>query len=128
MSVAVKCAAVGSCIVFMPRIDLWAVETSHQVIEESDSSSTNHQYPAENNSSISYGQAVEDENASGQQKCRSAEIAGDHGLSQCASNAWSSFIEQVESICVSTSLMILVYYSASFLLYISRTIIIASGI
>ncbi|XP_015899189.2 uncharacterized protein LOC107432546 [Ziziphus jujuba] len=105
--ILMKCAAVGSCMVFMPRIDLWAVETSHQVIEESESCSTSHQYPEDNNSSVSHGQAVEDENASGQQKCKSAEMAGDHDFVQSASHAWSFFIEQVESICVSTSLMIL---------------------
>lgn len=102
-----KCAAVGSCIVFMPRIDLWAVETS-QVTEESDSPSINRQCPEKNNSSFRDGEVVEEENVSSQLKCKSAEMAGDQVVAKNASHAWSTFIEHVESICVSTSLMILV--------------------
>ncbi|KAF3442464.1 hypothetical protein FNV43_RR16380 [Rhamnella rubrinervis] len=103
--ILVKCAAVGSCIVFMPRIDLWAVETS-QVAEESDSPSINNQC-SEKNNSFREGEVVEEENASSQLNCKSLEMAGDQRVTKNASHAWSSFIEHVESLCVSTALMIL---------------------
>lgn len=91
---------------FMPRIDLWAVDTS-QFIGESDSHSVNHHFPETNNSSNRDGEVIE-ESASSQLKCKSSEMVGDQSAPQSASHAWCSFIEQVESICVSTSLMILV--------------------
>lgn len=97
-----KCASVGSCVVFMPRIDLWAVETN-QVIEESDSRSKHHQFP-----DFTHGQAIQKENEFGTQKIKSAKMDDRLCAFQSASHAWSSFIEHVESLCVSTSLMILV--------------------
>ncbi|KAK7855934.1 tat-binding like protein 7 [Quercus suber] len=96
-----KCASVGSCVVFMPRIDLWAVEKS-QVIEESDSSSKHHQFP-----DFIHGQAIQKENEFSTQKIKSAKMDDCLCAVQSASHAWSSFIEHVESICASTSLMIL---------------------
>lgn len=88
---------------FMPRIDLWAVETVYQVAEESNSSSTLHQGPMEEDP-----QLVEKENGSSQQQSELAEPGEDTAAVQSVSCAWSSFVEQVESICVSTSLIILV--------------------
>ncbi|XP_042500015.1 uncharacterized protein LOC122078194 [Macadamia integrifolia] len=31
--ILLKCASRGSCVIFMPRIDLWSIETQHQVVE-----------------------------------------------------------------------------------------------
>jgi hypothetical protein len=95
----VKCASVVSCVVFMPRIDLWAVEKICQDTEESDSFSKHHQFP-------DFTHQVVDE--SPKQQFKSAEMAELLCAGQSASHAWSSFIEQVESIRLSTSLMILV--------------------
>lgn len=72
---------------FMPRIDLWAVETIPQFSEdESDSSSL----PTISSKEVSK-QMVETQD-----------------FGRTASQAWSSFIEQVESVSVNTSLVILV--------------------
>ena len=51
-AVAVRIASVSSCVVFMPRMDLWAVETPQQVIEESESLSTTHQFPGKDDSDM----------------------------------------------------------------------------
>lgn len=101
---AVKCSTVGSCFVFMPRIDLWAVETLQQANEESDSHATNHALTRSNRSCFVHEQFGEKETDSWVRQQKSAEPTEFQG----PSHAWSSFVEQVESICVSTSLMILV--------------------
>ncbi|KAL5738150.1 hypothetical protein ACOSP7_030911 [Xanthoceras sorbifolium] len=77
--ILMKCSSVGSCLVFMPRIDLWAVATLQHETEKSDSSPSSHSLTESNESEGFQG----------------------------PSHAWSSFVEQVESMCVSTSLMIL---------------------
>lgn len=101
---AVKCSTVGSCFVFMPRVDLWAVETLEQVNDESDSCAANDALNRHNGSCFAHGQFVDKDNSSWLQQQKSE---GPTEF-QCHSHAWSSFVEQVESICVSTSLMILV--------------------
>ncbi|XP_061361248.1 uncharacterized protein LOC133305130 [Gastrolobium bilobum] len=78
--ILMKCASVQLCVVFMPRIDLWAVETHFQMSETTDSCSTLH---------------------------ASSEMEKSCQASRRVSHAWMSFIEQVESIGVSSSLMIL---------------------
>ncbi|KAG7957196.1 hypothetical protein I3843_11G162000 [Carya illinoinensis] len=93
-----KCASAGPCVVFMPRIDLWAMEINHQVPEESDSCSKHHQFPDLD---------VQKESESDKKKFKSAEMTDQQCAGRSASHAWSSFIEQAESLCVSTSLMIL---------------------
>ncbi|TYJ48437.1 hypothetical protein E1A91_A01G062000v1 [Gossypium mustelinum] len=98
--ILMKCASMGSSVLFMPRIDLWVVETTNQVSKESSSPSTFHQTPMEEDP-----QLVEKENGSSLQY----ELAGTAQATatvQSVSHAWSSFVEQVESICVSTSLII----------------------
>lgn len=82
--VAVKCSSVGSCLVFMPRIDLWAIETLQQV-NGIDSSLTNSPPSSSNESTLA----------------ESMDFQG-------PSHAWSSFVEQVESLSVTTTVMILV--------------------
>lgn len=91
----------GSSVVFMPRIDLWAVETVNQVAEESNSSSTLHEAPMREDP-----QLVQKE--SSLQLSELAETVEASSAVQSFSHVWSSFVEQVESICVSTSLIIVV--------------------
>lgn len=105
---AVKCASLQSCVVFMPRIDLWAVETYFQVAETSDHCSTNNQIPEMEESCSTQSQVVEKKNDLNPKKEKSTEMA-EGQASIRASHAWMSFVEQVESIGVSTSLMILVW-------------------
>lgn len=86
MYVAAKCASVGSCILYMPRIDLWAIEAPHHVAkEETDSHITNSEMKDASN------------------------LIDDDQLVQSASHSWSLFVEQVDSIYPSTSVIILVH-------------------
>ncbi|KAL7585327.1 hypothetical protein Lser_V15G45369 [Lactuca serriola] len=71
--ILVRCAGVGSCMIFMPRIDLWALETYNQVDEEEKEKPEKTEIPSVLKSS----------------------------------HLWSSFVEQAESIFISSSLMIL---------------------
>lgn len=94
--ILMKCASMKSCVVFMPRIDLWAVEEDFQIAEKTDSCSVNHLSPSqivEKENGINTGK-----NSKEKTKCQA---------NKKASYAWMSFIEQVESIGLSTSLMIL---------------------
>lgn len=82
--VLTKCASVGSCILYMPRIDLWAIEAPHHVAkEETDSHITNSEMKDASN------------------------LIDDDQLVQSASHSWSLFVEQVDSIYPSTSVIIL---------------------
>ncbi|XP_071730126.1 uncharacterized protein [Rutidosis leptorrhynchoides] len=95
--ILVRCSSVGSCIVFMPRIDLWAIETCHQVDEEESgiSSKTSESSDTDNPKSL-------------EPVFR-------------ASNLWSSFVEQAESIFISASLTILATTEVQFELLPLRT-------
>lgn len=114
-----KCASVGSSIVFMPRIDLWAVETLLPMTEESDSDLSDHLLTENEKSYPVHGQAVEEGSGPNSQQCKSIEMGECTGVSQSASHAWNLFVEQVESICVSSSLMILVGSFFFLLVFIS---------
>nr|XP_011462057.1 PREDICTED: uncharacterized protein LOC105350813 [Fragaria vesca subsp. vesca] len=111
-----KCASMGSCIVFMPRIDLWAVETPNQVTEDSNADLSNHQCPdnekhqiSENEKSyVAHGQVIGGESGFLSQQCKSEEMLEcQDDAAQTASHAWNLFVEQVESLSVCASLMIL---------------------
>lgn len=86
----------------MPRIDLWAVETSYE--EECHSPATKVNFSEESSflghSDVDWRQNLNEGS--------SAESAEPQLPIIKASHLWCSFIEQVESICVSTSLIILV--------------------
>jgi hypothetical protein len=90
----------------MPRIDLWAVVDDFQIAEKTDSCSINHLSSEMDTSSFTPSQIVEKENGINTGK-NSAEMTKCQANKK-ASYAWMSFIEQVESIGSSTSLMILV--------------------
>ncbi|CAL9220898.1 unnamed protein product [Arabidopsis halleri] len=84
----IKCASRKSCVVFMPRIDLWAVETETPLNEE-----------------------VECDDASVKENCSPLfrEMGEEKALQNAVrvSHAWNTFFEQVESLRVSTKMMIL---------------------
>ncbi|KDP45855.1 hypothetical protein JCGZ_15299 [Jatropha curcas] len=103
--ILMKCASLKSSMIFMPRIDLWAVEACQQVIKESDASSTDHQL-SEKTEFCSTPIHVEGKKSVIDQ-CGASEVSESQTTILRASHAWSSFIEQVETICVSTSLIIL---------------------
>ncbi|OVA11216.1 AAA+ ATPase domain [Macleaya cordata] len=79
--ILMKCARAGLCIIYLPRIDLWAVETNHMV--------------AETESEIC-------ENV-----YKSTDTAVPHDATRTVSQAWNTFVEQVDSTCLSASLIIL---------------------
>lgn len=97
----------GSCLVFMPRIDLWAIETQSQTSEECGLYLNEDQYLEDGTIVNDDDQLGERENRCYSDQSKSTERTGlqDECLSS-ASYAWSSFVEQVESL--STPLMILV--------------------
>ncbi|KAL2331394.1 hypothetical protein Fmac_018975 [Flemingia macrophylla] len=97
--ILMKCASRQSCIVFLPRIDLWAVEKHFQIAERTDSCLTTRK------SGFTQNQIVEKENEFTTEKNLTEVTKGQANTK--ASYSWMSFIEQVESIGVSTSLMIL---------------------
>lgn len=98
--VAVKCASRQSCVVFLPKIDLWALEKHFQISERTDSCLKR------GKSYFTPNQVVVKEREINNEKS-STEMANGQAITK-ASFAWMSFVEQVESIGVSTSLMILV--------------------
>lgn len=107
--ILVRCANVGSCMIFMPRIDLWALDTCHQVDDEDNSFSSKTVGSSKANpSGLIQHEVIDEENESFPKLRRSLE---NMGKSQdpvlLASDLWNSFVEQAESIFISASLMIL---------------------
>ncbi|KAF8100310.1 hypothetical protein N665_0227s0042 [Sinapis alba] len=84
----IKCASRKSCVVFMPRIDLWAVETETPMNEEVECDDDS----VKENSSAVCPETVE-----------KVELQ----YSSRVSHAWNTFFEQVESLRVSTKMIIL---------------------
>ncbi|XP_050216857.1 uncharacterized protein LOC126667814 [Mercurialis annua] len=128
-----KFGSLQSLVIFMPRIDLWAMEASHQVTEERNTSSIDQPSEATECSSTPI-QDIGKENVSEKKESCSTSIDGieknDESFEdQCdesemqlpqsailtASHAWCSFVEQVEYISVSTSLIILATSELPFL-------------
>lgn len=106
--ILMKCANVGSSVVFMPRIDLWAVQMHQQVSDDEDSSTTSDdQSPVKKTSCSIDTQVRETKITSNMQNSNSTAGDGCQSSSQSPSHAWSSFAEQVNAICVNTSLVIL---------------------
>ncbi|XP_048130088.1 uncharacterized protein LOC115755050 isoform X3 [Rhodamnia argentea] len=106
--ILMKCANVGSSVVFMPRIDLWAVQTHQQVSDDGDSSTLFDDQSSVRKTSCSIDtQVLKTKITSNMQISKSTAVYGHQSSSQSPSHAWSSFAEQVEAICVNTSLVIL---------------------
>lgn len=100
-----KCASWGSCAVFMPRIDLWALETFDK-FPEFESSLADHQSSEKEDLCFTSSQGCKVEKSC-LQHCESTGMVEAQTIVRSVSHAWRSFVEQVESICVSTSLIIL---------------------
>ncbi|XP_058211104.1 uncharacterized protein LOC131323363 [Rhododendron vialii] len=110
--ILMRCASVSSCMIYLPRIDLWAIENVDK--KENDSSSDSES--SEEMSFVKHSQVGKKENQSCEKKvCESSVVAAvSQDASLKTSQIWSSFVEQVDSICVSTSLMILATSEVSF--------------
>lgn len=77
--ILMKCLNGGRCIIYMPRIDLWAINETL---------------------------GAEAKQSEGSKPCKSSEAAGVVSTN-CPSQAWNSFVEQVDSVCASGSINIL---------------------
>ncbi|KAK2968407.1 hypothetical protein RJ640_004413 [Escallonia rubra] len=100
-----RCASVGSCLVFMPRLDLWAVETCEPVDNE-ESPSSNLESSEENDPCLTENEVVDIDNRC-PGICESTERKEPGEADRKVSQLWNLFMEQVESIRVSTPLMVL---------------------
>ncbi|XP_043698853.1 uncharacterized protein LOC122649680 [Telopea speciosissima] len=152
--ILLKCASMRSCVIFMPRIDLWSIETQHQFVEEDlsskmsgtnvkgryedardDSSPENASFSKtsgadmtevakkcalqkeDSSSNMSESdktprlevrrENVSQENGSSLSICESDATVGPKDYGTNVSQAWNSFVELVESMCLSASFMIL---------------------
>lgn len=90
---------------FMPRIDLWAIDTQDQTYEECDFYPDEDHCP-EDGITVKDGHLDGRENHCYSDQSKSNKRAGLQDVISSSSHAWSSFVEQVESL--STPLMILV--------------------
>lgn len=92
-------------MLYLPRIDLWAIETFNRV-DKMETDSPSDSESSRDMSFVKHSQVGKKENQSCEKVCESSEVSQDASLK--TSQIWSSFVEQVDSVCVSTSLMILV--------------------
>ncbi|CAI0440943.1 unnamed protein product [Linum tenue] len=88
MRILTKCSSLETCMLYLPRIDLWAIGTCQEMNDFDESA---HQQLPEEEVKVSENSDEDSYNSS----------------IQTASYAWNSFVEQVESLRVSTSLIIL---------------------
>ncbi|KAL2483579.1 uncharacterized protein Fot_45023 [Forsythia ovata] len=100
-----RCAGMQSCMIFMPRVDLWAVETFNQANDEYSDSPLMEPQSSEKISIAEHCEVDKEHDL-----CPSAketEVAVSQTAIKNASYLWNSFVELVDSIRVHTSLMIL---------------------
>lgn len=104
----VKCASLQSSVIFMPRIDLWALVTSQHIAEENDASSTHQQLSKTTESGST--PILDVGKVNGHFTCQSitSEAPEPQNATPITSRVWNSFVEQVEYISPSTTLIILV--------------------
>lgn len=94
--ILMRCAGAQTCMIFMPRIDLWAVETSFEACE---------QESYEKKSSYRLGEVDKEDELFARAKV--TEMAESPTAVKKASYLWNYFLEQIEPIRVSSSLIIL---------------------
>ncbi|KAL0328450.1 UNVERIFIED_CONTAM: hypothetical protein Scaly_2277600 [Sesamum calycinum] len=102
--VTVRCAGANPCMLYLPTIDLWAIETCDKASEDGcESSSMEPQSPGKTSSGGRWEVDMEDG------LYPSADVMATQTQTEVkvASYLWTSFIEQVESMRVNTSLIIL---------------------
>ncbi|XP_021719268.1 uncharacterized protein LOC110686954 [Chenopodium quinoa] len=103
-NILMKCASLKMCGLFMPRIDLWAVQSCPSVQEDVEVA-TLHQSSKE---SLSTSRPIDHENCSPiPSKSEPMEVTAYQYEDSSASQIWRSFVEHLEYIRVSSSLIIL---------------------
>nr|GMC70222.1 ATPase family aaa domain-containing protein [Ipomoea batatas] len=98
--ILMRCASVGNCMIYMPRLDLWAVETNYQVCEAQGVSLSVKPQSFEEKS------PKEISNGDNYPVANMTEVESRREVRE-VSYVWNSFVEQVETLGVSTSLTIL---------------------
>ncbi|CAD5190665.1 unnamed protein product [Musa acuminata subsp. malaccensis] len=78
--ILLKCMKRGRCMIYMPRIDLWAIETLRKEPEYNDS---------------------------GPETCKLSAVSVVNDVIRIASEAWNLFVEQVDSVTAPASLIIM---------------------
>ncbi|KNA24905.1 hypothetical protein SOVF_010900 [Spinacia oleracea] len=99
-----KCASLKICALFMPRIDLWAVQSCLSVQEDVEVSAY-HESPKE--SSLTSCPIGQEKCSPMPSKSELIEVTEYQDEIRSASHIWRSFVEQLECICVPSSLIIL---------------------
>ncbi|KAL0282639.1 UNVERIFIED_CONTAM: Tat-binding7 [Sesamum angustifolium] len=102
--ILMRCAGANPCMLYLPTIDLWAIETCDKASEDGcESSSMEPQSPGKTSSGGRWEVDMEDG------LYPSADVMATQTQTEVkvASYLWTSFIEQVESMRVNTSLIIL---------------------
>ncbi|KAK9674146.1 hypothetical protein RND81_12G214200 [Saponaria officinalis] len=87
LRILMKCASQRMCAIFMPRIDFWAIESCSQSLEQDVEVSPNHESPKESSKLVEV-------------------TAFENGICY-VSKTWKIFREQLECLCISSSLIIL---------------------
>ncbi|KAH9625711.1 hypothetical protein KSS87_007907 [Heliosperma pusillum] len=103
LRILMKCASLRMCVIFMPRIDFWAIESQGQSVEQDVEVSPAHEPPMD--TSMMPCQVIHEECNS-----KTSEMVGvsDTVNEIChASRTWKIFREQLECLCVSSSTIIL---------------------
>ncbi|KAL0406771.1 UNVERIFIED_CONTAM: Tat-binding7 [Sesamum latifolium] len=103
--ILMRCTGANSCLLYLPTVDLWAIETCDKASEDGcETSSMEPQFPGK----TSFGGRSEVDMEDG--LFSSADLIATQTQTEVkvASYLWTSFIEQVESMRVNTSLIILV--------------------
>ncbi|KAK6132788.1 hypothetical protein DH2020_033466 [Rehmannia glutinosa] len=99
-----RCAGSNMCVLYMPIIDLWAIETYDEAFEDGCESSSMKTQSSGKISSDWHGEVDMEDGL-----CPSNDVEATQSqiAAKKASYLWTSFIEQVESMRVNTSLIIL---------------------
>lgn len=97
----VRCSGANSCMLYMPIIDLWAIETYGKGSEGNCESSSMESQSCDGQSEVGMENGF----------CPSADVewAQSQTVVKKASYLWTTFVEQLESMRVNTSFIILVW-------------------
>lgn len=103
---AVRCAGAQTCMIFMPRIDLWALETSSEACDQEDYFVSVEPKSSEKKSCNRLGEVDKEDELCA--RAEGKEVAESPTAMKKASDLWNYFLEQVEPIRLHSSLIILV--------------------
>lgn len=103
-----RCAGAQTCMIFMPRIDLWAVEMSSEACDLESYSVLLQSQSFEKKSCYRLGEVGKEDELCA--RAKGTDMAQSPTAVRKASYLWNCFIEQLDPIRVRSSLIILVWY------------------